>query len=288
MRAGLRRATRWRLLLLFVAATAIPAAMATLPIWGFLSGLLDHATLSGAAAMGLDSSWLPDLAHALGERPAAQAIPAGILSALLVAVLLAPAMASAALAEIASEGPLRFRELLSGAGGWYGRMLRTTLVGALPLGIAGLGATLLVRLAEKGGEKAVTEAAAAGQARWALAGAVALAFVAHLTLDAGRALMAARPERRSAFLAWLAGTWLVVRRPLRAGGIALAAGLLGPGLGLAVMAVRQRLPAGPAWALAAGVVLAQVAAAAVGWGRAIRLGALAALAREDAARRSVR
>jgi hypothetical protein len=54
------------------------------------------------------------------------------------------------------------------------------------------------------------------------------------------------------------------------------------------MAVRQRLPAGPAWALAAGVVLAQVAAAAVGWGRAIRLGALAALAREDAARRSVR
>jgi hypothetical protein len=36
---GFRRATRWRLLLLCALFTAVPAALATLPIWGFLSAL---------------------------------------------------------------------------------------------------------------------------------------------------------------------------------------------------------------------------------------------------------
>jgi hypothetical protein len=288
VRVGLARATRWRLLFLFALATALPAALATLPAWQLLSGLLDHAPRADLLARGLEGSWLPDLAHAVGEKPAASAIPGGLLAGLVVALLLAPAMAGAALAEARAERPLRFRPLLAGAGEGYGRMFRMAFVAVLPLGAAGLGAAGAFHLARKAGEKAVTESAAVAQGRWALALAAGLIFAAHLTLDAGRARMAARPERRSALLAWLSGTWLVLRRPVRSLGVGAVGALAGIGLGLAVMAARQRLPAGPAWSIWTGVVLAQVAAASVGWGRAIRIAGLAELARDDSEARERR
>jgi hypothetical protein len=285
---GLRRATRWRLLVLLAVGSAVPAALATLPIWGFLSGLLDHATQAPEVLYALESSWFPDLAHALSERRAAEAIPAGMLGAIALAALLAPALAGATVAEVTSGERLRFRGLLEGAGRWYGRMLRTAVAGAVPLGLAGVVVAGIAKLVEKGAERALTEAAATGQARQAILWGGAIVWAAHVTLDAGRARLAANPARRSAFLAWLSGTWLVVRNPIRAGAVGLAGIVLGVGGGLVVMAIRQRLPAGPAWSTAAGVLLAQVAAAAVGWGRAVRLGGLTALAREDDERRYLR
>jgi hypothetical protein len=281
VRVGLARATRWRMLLLFALATLIPAALATLPVWQFLSGLLDHAPRADLLARGMESSWLPDLLHGLEENPAAKAIPGGLLGGLVVALLVAPAMAGMALAEARSEQPLRFRPLLAGAGEAYGRMVRMAIAATLPLGAAGLATSGVLYLARKAGEKAVTEHAAVVQGRWALAVAAALFFLAHLTVDAGRARMAAQPARRSAFLAWLSGTWMVIRRPFRAVRVGILGALAGVGLGLVVMAVRQRLPAGPAWSAWAGILLAQVAAAAVGWGRAIRIAGLAELARGD-------
>jgi hypothetical protein len=282
VRVGLARATRWRMLLLFALATLVPAALATLPVWQFLSGLLDHAPRADLLARGMESSWLPDLLHALEEKPAAQAIPGGLLGGLVLALLVAPAMAGAALAEARSQQPLRFRPLMAGAGEAYGRMLRMAVASVLPLGAAGLATAGVFHLARKAGEKAVTEHAAVVQGRWALAAAAGLFFLAHLTVDAGRARMAAQPARRSAFLAWLSGTWMVVRSPIRAGRVGVVGAVAGIGLGLMVMALRQRLPSGPAWSAWAGVLLAQVAAATVGWGRAIRIAGLAELARGDA------
>ncbi len=281
IRVGFRRATRWRLLLLCVLLTAIPAALATLPVWGFLSGLLDHAPRAGLLARGLEGSWLPDLARALGESPPGQAIPGWMLSSLVVALFFAPALTGAMLAEAGSEHPLRFRPLLTGAGRFYGRMVRMVLVGAVPLGLAGLGATLIAKGTDRAVEKMVTEAAAASRHRWALLAMGALVFVAQLTVDAGRARLAARPDRRSALVAWLSGAWLVVRHPVHVLAVGLAGTAAGPVLGLAIMAVRERLPAGPRWAVVAGVLLAQGAAAAVGWGRAVRLAGLARLSRAD-------
>jgi hypothetical protein len=281
IRVGFRRATRWRLLLLCMLLSAIPAALATLPIWRFLSGLLDHAPRAALLATGLEASWLPDLAHAMGEDPQGQAIPGGMLSALVVALLLGPALAGAMLAEAGSVQSLRFRPLLTGAGRYYGRMFRMVIVGAIPLGLAGGGVALLSKATDKAVARMVTEAAAASRERWALVAMGALVFLAHLTLDAGRARMAARPDRRSALKAWLSGTWLVIRHPVHAVAVGLAGALAGPVLGLVVMALRERLPAGPRWALIAGVLLAQVAAMAVGWGRAVRLAGLTRLARAD-------
>jgi hypothetical protein len=285
---GFRRATRWRLLLLCVLLSAVPAALATLPVWGFLSGLLDHAPRAERLARGLEGSWLPDLARALGESPPGQAIPGWILGSLVVALFFAPALTGAILAEAGSDHPLRFRPLLTGAGRFYGRMLRMVVVGAIPLGVAGLGAVMISKGTGRAVAKMVTEAAAGSRQRWALVAVGALFFVAHLTLDAGRARMAARPDRRSAFVAWLSGAWLVARHPLHAVSVGLAGALAGPVLGLVIMAVRERLPAGPRWAVVAGVLLAQAAAAAVGWGRAIRLAGLTRLSRADLGGRAER
>jgi hypothetical protein len=281
IRVGFRRATRWRLLLLCAVFTAIPAALATFPVWRFLSGLLAHAPRVELLASGMEGSWIPDLARAMGELPQGQAIPGGFLGAVAVALLLAPALAGAMLAEAGSIHPLPFRPLLTGAGRYYGRMMRMAVVGAIPLGLAGLGAALISKSTGKAVARMITEEAAASRTRWSFVVIGALIFVAHLTLDAGRARMAARPDRRSALVAWFSGTWLVLRRPVSSLAVGLAGALAGPVLGLLVMAIRERLPAGPRWAVLAGVLLAQVAAMAVGYGRAVRLAGLARIARID-------
>ncbi len=281
IRTGFRRATRWRLLLLCALFSAIPAALATVPVWRLLSGLLAHAPRAELLATGLEGSWLPDLARAMGDSPQGQATPAWFLSAFLVAFLLAPALAGAMLAEAGSDHPLRFRPLLTGAGRWYARMVRMAVVGMIPLGLAGVGVGLVSKSTGKAVERMVTEGAAASRTRWSFVAIGALFFVAHLTLDAGRARMAARSDRRSALLAWFSGTWLVLRRPVSSLAVGLAGVLAGPVLGLTVMAIRERLPAGPRWAVFAGVLLAQVAAMAVGYGRAVRLAGLTRIARVD-------
>ncbi len=288
IQAGFRRATRWRLLFLCALLSAVPAALATVPVWGFLSGLLDHAPRAALLARGVEGSWLPDLARALGESPQGQAIPGWMLSSLVVALLLAPALSGAVLAEAGSDHPLRFRPLLTGAGRFYGRMFRMVLVGAIPLGAAVLVALAISKGTDRAVARTITEAAAASRERWALLAMGALLFAAHLTVDAGRANLAARPERRSAFFAWLSGAWLVLRHPAHAVAVGLAGALAGPVLGLAIMAIRERLPAGPRWAVIAGVVLAQLAAAAVGWGRAVRIAGLARLSRADREARGAR
>jgi hypothetical protein len=278
---GFRRATRWRLLLLCALFTAVPAALATLPIWGFLSALLGHAPRAELLAAGMDGSWLPDLARAMGDTPQGQSISGGFLGAIVVALLLAPALAGAMLAEAGSDHPLPFRPLLTGAGRYYARMLRMGMVGAIPLGLAGVGVALVSKSTGKAVARMVTEGAAVSRTRWSFVAIGALFFVAHLTLDAGRARMAARPDRRSALVAWLSGTWLVLRRPFSALAVGVAGALAGPVLGLLVMALRERLPAGPRWAVVAGVFLAQVAAMAVGYGRAVRLAGFTRIARVD-------
>lgn len=281
IRVGFRRATRWRLLLLCAVFTAIPAALATLPIWGLLSALLAHAPRAELLASGMEATWLADLGRAVGDLPQGQSIPGGFLGAIVVAFLLAPALTGAMLAEAGSIHPLPFRPLLTGAGRYYARMMRMAMVGAIPLGLAGLGAALVSKVNGKAVARMVTEGAAVSRTRWSFLAIGVLFVLAHLTLDAGRARMAARTDRRSALVAWFSGTWLVLLRPFSSLAVGIAGALAGPVLGLVVMALRERLPAGPRWAVVAGVLLAQVAAMAVGYGRAVRLAGLARIARED-------
>jgi hypothetical protein len=164
-------------------------------------------------------------------------------------------------------------------------MTRLGLLGVVPLALGAGAAAGLMNLANTRALHATTEAAALAGERWALLGGAAALFVTLLSVDAGRAVLGARPHRRSAFLAWTTGTWLMLRRPLQTG-LAGALGLgLGVGLALALTAVRTRVP--PA-ALPLSVLLSALAVAAVGWGRAVRLAALTDLAAADAVPREAR
>jgi hypothetical protein len=154
-----------------------------------------------------------------------------------------------------------------------------TLVAALPLGAAAGFAAAAVGAARGARERALTEAAADRALLPAALAAAALAWLAQLTLDAGRAQLAARPSRRSALLAWGAGVGLLWRRPLP--GLALGlAGTAGLAAALLLAAIRQRWAPG-----VGGLLLAQLSAACVGWGHGMRLIGLSALARADDAER---
>ena len=282
---ALRRATRWRLLLLFLGFTTVPALLGAVPLSLVVGVPLLHHPAGGAWTGGLDAATLADLQRVMADRGQGSVLGLGLLSSLLLALLAAPWLAGATLAEARSPRPLQGTALLQGAGAYWGRLTRLGLLGLLPLAVGGGVLGALLKWADTAGTHALTETAAQGSERvaWALGGLVL--FAALLTVDAGRAVLGARPARRSAVRAWISGAWLVLRRPLQTG----LAGALGLGLGvtlaLGLTALRTRLP--PA-ALPLSVLLSALAAAAVGWGRALRLAALTELAGRDAVPREAR
>jgi hypothetical protein len=285
-RRSLGRALQVPLLLFWVAGALLPAAIAVLPFAQILSELLDRSPRAGELVIRLDSGTLADVLRKLpGSAPA---LRTGATVAIVVSLLVAPALAGAALAAARSDGRLGIRALLAGAGEHYGRLFRIALLGTVPLGVAAAASGALFGAARRSASTALTESQAVRGGRLALAGALVLLFVAQLTLDAGRAFFAAQPHRRSAVLAWWSGVRLVARQPLRSAGlgaIALAAG----GVAAAVLLlVRLRVPqSGPGTVLVA-FLLGELATAALGWNRAARLFGFTELARADLAERERR
>jgi len=276
----LARGAEWRYLALFVAALLVPAALALMPILHFLGDLFDASPRGAELVAKLDSSAVVDLVRQLGEPSGAAAIMPALHGAILVAVLLAPVLSSLAAALASLEEPARFGPLLARAADFYPRMLRIAFTSVLPLGVAGGIAALLFNLADKSGSSALTEAAAGRASSLATFGAVLLLWLASVTVEAGRAFFVADPERRSAWAAWWSGLKLTVRRPLQVLGMSLLTGVLGLLLAAVITAVRTRIPQAGAGAIALAFVLAQLAVAAMGWGRASRLAALVEVIRE--------
>jgi hypothetical protein len=282
---ALRRASRWRLALLFVGFTTLPALVGAVPVALVVGAPLLHHPSGATWTGGLDADTLLDVIRVAGDRGTGNVASLGLVLALLGALLAAPWLAGAMLAEARSPQPLSATALLQGAGEYWGRMTRLGLLGVVPLALGAGAAAGLMHQANSTALHAVSETAALAGERWALLGGAVALFVALLSVDAGRAVLGARPRRRSAFLAWTTGTWLMLRRPLQTG-LAGALGLgLGVGLALVLTALRTRVP--PA-ALPVGVLLSALAAAAVGWGRALRLAALTEIAAADAVPREAR
>lgn len=285
LRLGFRRGSRWRVLALFAGLALLPSAVAVLPLWAQLAPRLDAYPGAAVLEQGLQAPLVLDLLRGLSEGGGNGAIGLGLAGGLVLALLVGPWSAGAALAEARAAEPMRLRGLLASAGDLWGRMVRTLLVAALPLGVAVGIASGLSFAATEAGKKALTEASDVAGHRWALLAGALLFFLAHLTVDAGRAHLAARPERRSAFLAWSAGAWMVLRRPVQT----VVIGAVGTGLALlvafALLALRGRLPLWPVWSPVFGFLLATLATGALAWGRSIRLTALAELAAWDGAER---
>lgn len=284
-RRALARGAQWRVLVLWVAALLLPSALVALPVFAYLGRLLDHAPQAKGLVRALDSAALIELLRQLGEPFASDAMAQGLSLAAVATWLLAPPLAALSVAAVREGGRPRLRELLRGAGDLLGRLLRMALVAALPLGVAAAGAALAFKLAENAAQAATLESAAQRASRLSWAAAAALVGLAHVTLEAGRAHFAAQPSRRSAFLAWWSGVRLLVRRPLRVLGLCAVTAALGPGLGAVLMALHLRLGPSSAGGVLISFLLAQLAVAAVAWGRVSRLAGLSELVLADAAQR---
>lgn len=279
LRSAGRFAMQWRLLLLWVAALLIPAALATFPFWQVMAKLLDHSVHASELAQRLDSNSFADLLTTL--RVNGFAVSGGGIAGIVVTVLLSPFLSGAAIAAAKSPARLNFGQLVHGGISDYGRLLRILIWAVVPLGIAcGIGAGAMY-LAGKFAEKSILESSADLASNAALALSVMLFLVADATVDAGRAQFALSLKRRSSVKAWWRGLKLVWQRPLTSIGLYLLLTVIGFALAGLLGVLRINLPQISVVGFVGALMLAQLTIAATGWLRAARLFALIQLAKES-------
>ncbi|MGZ6123335.1 MAG: hypothetical protein ACXWLR_00140 [Myxococcales bacterium] len=287
-RRSLRRGLRWRVLLLWWAALAVPGAIAAAPAFAFLRQHLDHSPRAPEVVAWMDGATLIELVRQLGEDGAARGLLFALGAAALALLVTSPFVAGAMVASARTDEPLLFRALLAGSGELYSPMLRLTVAGMVPLALGGGLTAGILKLASDADARALTETAA-DRIHLAAAAAAGLAlFAAHLVVEAGRAQFAVHPERRSALAALWSGFRLLAGRPLRAVLIGALGTLVGLGLAAVLMALRLQIAQRGATTLALAWFLAQGAQVAFGWGRAIRIEGLAELSRAHTADRARR
>lgn len=283
LRSALGRALQWRLWLLFAAASLLCALLASLPMWNWLAGLSNHSVHADAIAAGKAPTLLLDALMAR-DAPTALLGESSMIATLLM-LLASPLLAGATVAAARARTHPGFGDLLRGAIGEYGPMLRMLLWSAVPLGFA-----LLVMAAIIGGnEKAHEHAIVANEldpgrtAAYVLGGVLLL--LAHASLEAGRGWLAADGRLRSALKAWWRGMKLLARRPFAVLSVYLATTLLGLLLAATLLLLRPYLGHGGIGALLLGMLLSAGMAIALAWSRIARLFGMQALAADMHARR---
>jgi hypothetical protein len=280
-KSALARGAQWRYLLVFVAGTLLPSALAFDSTHEFLGALFDHSPRGRSLVARLDSSALFEVLRQMNEPVGAAVVP-GLISAFLVGLLVAPALAGAAVTVAQSDAPPDLSSLLGGAGKMYLRMLRMMVASAVPLGLAIAVGAALLHAVDGANKHALLESSASRTSMLAWLATGLLVWLAHSTVEVGRAYLAAEPERRSAFLAWWKGARLTVRRPLQVLGMCAGTTLAALLVASVMTAVRLRLFPSGAATIAIGFLLAQVAVASIGWGRASRLTGLVQIIRSNA------
>jgi hypothetical protein len=276
-----RAALQWRLLLLWVLWMLIPTAILGLTLFQTLSAQLDYSVHSAEIARQLDMTVFADLMAAHGKNVAAFNI-AGVV-ALIVTLLISPLLSGMAASAARATAPLGFGGLTAGGIAEYPRMLRMLLWSAIPLGIAAaLGGIAMDAAAEYGAE-AILESSANLANYAAMAVLALLLAVAHATLDAGRAELAIERRRTSAVKAWLAGSKLLLKRPLATLGVYFTISAAGLALAAALALGRLNLSGASLAGFIGALLLVQLTVAVLGWMRSARLFALVELARSQRA-----
>jgi hypothetical protein len=278
---ALRGALAWRLLALLTIGIIVPTSVAALPIWRVLGASLDLSPRVPDIARHFDILAFEDLTVTFG-REAPVLVGAGML-ATVFALLLGPLLTGMVLATASRDRPVLLLALLQSGLSWYGRAFRLWLVSLIPLGVAGGLAALAFRFARRYAEHAVFESRATLSSRSAVVVTVVLFVMAHATIEAGRAELAADAHLRSAWRAWFRGVRRTVRRPLATIGLYAVITLGSLLVATALMGIRLWLN-GASWlGFSCGVIVTQLAAASIAWGRVSRILALTALAHSDTA-----
>lgn len=283
LRSSLGRALQWRLWLLFVATSLLCALFATLPVWDWLAGLLNHSVDADAIAAGKAPALLLD---ALMSRDS----PYGVLgentvNATILMLLLSPLLAGATVAAARSRSKLGFGDLLRGAISEYGPMLRMLIWSIIPLGFGLVVASAIIAGNEKAHEHATLASEAATGRNIALWIGGLLFVLAHASLEAGRGWLAADGRLRSALKAWWRGLKLLCRRPIAVLAVYLGTTVAGLLLAVLLLLLRPYLGHGSVIALLLGLLLSSAVAAALAWSRIARLFGMQVLAEGMHARR---
>lgn len=279
---ALGAALQWRLLLLWLLATLLPALLATLPLWTALQGIFGHSVHAGDIAAGHNAGLLFQGLGKLGEHGGA--IGTGVFAASALMLLLSPFLSAMVVASLRAGRRLGFGELIAGGCREYWRMLRMLLWSAVPLGIALVFAGAVFGAAAAATADAILPSEVDRASRLAMAAAVIVFVLLHASVEAGRGWLGADAGLRSVLRAWWRGLALLVRRPLATLGVYLGATMLGLAVALLFAWLRLRLDGGDAGAFAIGFLLTQGIAVALAWGRIARLYGLADLAANAAAR----
>lgn len=276
-------ALQWRLLLLWVVFLLLPTALAALPLWRALAGLLDHSVHAAAWAARFDGLMFGDVARSLGEG---KDWFAGVLaSSVAFALLLGPFLAGMTVAAGRAGRVLGLGQLLQSGVIEYGRMFRVLLWSLLPYAIAiGVGAMAIGAAHESAGRAQLQGMADRylHTAFWVLA---VLLVLAHAVVESARAAFIVDPGLRSATRALGRGFVQLLRRPLGTLLSYLVTGAIGSAIALGFGLARLHTTAVGLGGFLLALLFAQLAVLALGWMRVARLFALAAVGRSLAPRR---
>lgn len=273
----LRAALSWRLLLSWTVAMLIPSAIVMMPLSNVFGELFDMAARGDELARKINPLLLADATSQL--RLHSEWMAGAFTLATIAMLLLSPLCAGLAVTSYPEPPPTLFG-LLQGAVGNYPRLFRLMLVSIIPFGVAGMIGMTVSGMVEKSADKAILESSATTSARLSMALTVLVVLLAQLTIEAARAQMAANAGLRSALRAWVRGLKMIAARPG-----AVLARYLGPTLVSVIMAAVLAVLRIRVDNFLIGFLITQLAVAAIGWGRAGRIFALAGLARELDARR---
>ena len=276
-----RFALQWRLLVLWVAVLLIPTALMVFPMWGVLSEQLDHTLHASELAHQLTPNAIADL---LAAFHAAGIVQSAATAALIVTLLCSPLLSGMAISAARKKNEAQtFGGLMHGAISEYGRMFRLSLWAIVPLGVAGGIGSAVINLADDYSRNALLRSDADLANHAALGLTLLLLAIALVTVDAGRAQFALSVKRRSAIKAWWRGCKLLIKRPVDSIGSYLALSIAGLLVAALLAFLRINVPHVSLPGFLLGLMLTQLAAAALAWMRNARLFALIDMAREETA-----
>jgi len=278
--AGLSSLRYWRIVIVWIGITLIPTAVVSVPAGRLLSAQLDHSVHASAWAQKLDVSVVGDLI--LNVRESAPVLEGALLISLLLTSVFWPLLTGMVVASAREARAQGFVVLIQGGVREYGRMLRTLLWSAVPLGIAGAIGVWALHFVHKRAEAAILESQVAREHLLAVILLSALLIAAHATVEAGRAQFALDIHRRSAVKAWWRGLRLVCAHPVAA----LGSYILITAIGLILVALlaiaRINSPHATFSGTLVSLALTELIAAAAIWMRIARLLALIQIARAPA------
>lgn len=273
---------QWRLVLLWLLVTLMPAAVVALPLWKVLDTLLGHSVHAESWAVHFDGLMFADVVAALRRAngwPGAAFVAGAILT-----LLISPFLTGMAVAAGRANRSLGFGGLLQGGAVEYGRMLRMLILSLIPYALLALIAHGASSFADEKVDIALLPSTADMYEHGALAVILFFFVIAQAIVESARAQFIADIGLRSALRALGRGFTQFIRRPFATLFVYLVLTLVGTVL-VALIASWRGHTTAVGSGLPAGFLIVQLGVIVVAWMRTSRLLALAGLSTVNPHRR---